>query len=71
MSEKPRPNDAVYLEILRRMTPEQRAKKAFELTEFSRKVFLTGLRQRYPEKSDDEIRALYLERLALCHNQTS
>jgi hypothetical protein len=71
MSLKPRPNDAVYLEILSKMTPEQRLKKAIELTEFSRKVFLTGLRQRFPEKSEEEIRALYLERLMLCHNQHS
>lgn len=67
MNEKPRPNHARYLEVLRSMTPEQRLKKAFELTELSRKLFLTGLRQRFPDRSEAEIRAIYLERLGFRH----
>ena len=33
MDPKPRPNHRLYLEALRRLTPEQRLLKAFELTE--------------------------------------
>jgi hypothetical protein len=69
MIEKPRPNDAIYLEVLRRMTPAEKLHKVFELTELSRKLFLIGLRERFPELSETELHDLYLKRLALCHNQ--
>ncbi|MBI4331207.1 MAG: hypothetical protein HY673_08000 [Chloroflexi bacterium] len=69
MDIKKRPNHKLYLEILRKMTPEQRLLKAFELTEFSRQLFLDGLRSRFPEKSEDEIKKIYLERLDKCHNR--
>ncbi|HEY2840216.1 MAG TPA: hypothetical protein VGJ26_13760 [Pirellulales bacterium] len=71
MSQKPRPNDARYLEVLRSMTEAERLEKAFELSELSRELFRIGLRQQFPEKSEAELRALYLERLALCRNQSS
>lgn len=64
---KPRPNDAQYLEVLRRMSPADRLRKAFELTELSRKLLRTGLRERFPELSEDELHTLYLEQLAACH----
>ncbi len=51
------------------MTPEARLSKSFELTAFARQLFLHGLRRSFPELSDDEIRALYLERLGRCHNR--
>jgi len=35
---KPRPNHEIYLVALRRMTPEQRLLKAFELTEQSHEL---------------------------------
>ncbi len=66
---KPRPNHQRYLEVLRSLTPEQRLLKAFELSEFSRALFLAGLRKRFPDKTEEEIRKIYLERLALCHNR--
>jgi hypothetical protein len=49
MDPKPRPNRKRYIEILRTMTPEDRLRKAFELTEFSRQLFAEGLRQRFPD----------------------
>ncbi len=58
-----------YIEILRRMTPEQRLAKAFELTEFTRALFRQGLRSRYPDMPDDEFEKLYRARLDLCHNR--
>lgn len=71
MSIKPRPNHHIYLESLRRQTPDQRLAKAFELGELSRSLFRDGLRQRFPGLSDDALRLLYLERLEKCHNRRS
>ena len=69
MDIKPRPNHRIYIETLRRMSPEQKLAKAFELTEMSRRLFREGLRRRFPDLSDAEFHRLYLERLALCHNK--
>jgi len=68
MDPKPRPNHRLYLEILRRMTPEQRLAKAFELTELAKAAFLYGLRRRFPGLSEQELRKLYRERLDKCRN---
>jgi hypothetical protein len=69
MPVKKNPNHAEYIRALRRLGPEGRLRRAFELTEFSRALFLQGLRIRFPEKSDAEIREIYIERLKLCHNR--
>lgn len=69
MSLKPRPNHRIYIETLRRMTPEQRLLKAFELSELSKALFVHGLRQRFPDLSEEEFRKLLLERLSKCHNR--
>jgi hypothetical protein len=42
------------VKILRGMTPEQRLRKAFELTEMSRALFATGLRARFPDLTQEE-----------------
>lgn len=65
---KPQPNHQRYLEVLRRMTPEQRMMKAFELTEMTRRLLRDGLRSTFPQASDDEIQRMYLEQLRKCHN---
>ena len=69
MDPKPRPNHRLYMETLRRMTPEQRLLKAFELSEFGRQLFISGLRRRFPDAPPDEFKALLLKRLAKCHNR--
>lgn len=69
MGVKTRPNHKLYLAVLRRMTPEQRLLKAFELSEFSKQLFLHGVRRRFPEKSEADIMKTYLERLDRCHNR--
>ena len=66
---KPRPNHKEYSRILRGMLPEQRLLKAFELSKFSKKLFIHGLRKRFPELSDEEFHELYLERLKKCYNR--
>jgi hypothetical protein len=66
---KPRPNHQLYLETLRRLTPEQRLLKAFELSAFAKQLFIHGLRQRFPDASEEEFRTILLSRLAECHNR--
>ncbi len=69
MEIKPRSNHRLYIQTLRRLTPEQRLRKAFELTDFSRELFRHGLRRRFPELSEDDLKLLYLKRLEKCHNR--
>jgi hypothetical protein len=59
----------MYLEILSRMTPEQKLNKVFELNAFVRGLFVHGLRERFPDLSESEFKKLLLERLAKCHNR--
>lgn len=59
----------VYLDILRRLTPEQRLRKAFELSDMARRLFEQGLRQRHPGLSPEEFQRLLLARLDKCHNR--
>jgi hypothetical protein len=71
MDPKSRPNHQLYLAALRRLTPEQRLLKAFELTELSRELFRAGLRQRFPEADEAELQRIYRKRLERCHNRLS
>ena len=66
---KDRPNHRRYIEVLRSMTPEQRLLKAFELSEFSRALFVEGLRRRHPELAAEEFATLLRSRLEKCHNR--
>jgi hypothetical protein len=59
----------VYIETLRRMTPEQRLLKAMELSDLSKQLFTHGLRKRFPDLSGEDFRKKLLERLELCHNR--
>lgn len=66
---KPRPNHREYLQALRAMTPQQRVDKAFELSAMSKQVFLEGLRDRFPDVSEEEFHEIMLRRLEKCHNR--
>lgn len=66
---KQHPNHRRYLEVLRRMSPEQRLRKAFELSDFSKALFAQGLRRRFSSLSEEEFRKLLNDRLAKCHNR--
>ena len=68
MDIKPRPNHELYLQTLARMTPTEKLHKIFELSEFSKRLFIQGLRERFPNLPPEEFHKLLLERLALCHN---
>ena len=69
MDIKKRPNHRHYTQILCSMSPEERLMKPFEVTEFPREPFLIGLRKRFPNLTEDELKRLYLERLDKCHNR--
>lgn len=69
MGIKPNPNHHVYLATLRKMTPEQRLAKAYELSAMTKELFLIGLQKRFSSKSEEEIKAIYLERIAKCYNR--
>lgn len=69
MEIKAHPNHYLYLETLRRMTPEQRLAKAFELSAMTKALFLIGLQKRFSFKNETEIMKLYLERIAKCYNR--
>jgi hypothetical protein len=69
MDPKERRNHKLYIQILRRMTPEQRLRKAFELSEFAKQLFIHGLRKRFPDLPEAEFKKLLLERLEKCHNR--
>jgi hypothetical protein len=62
-------NRRLYLEALGRMTPAQRLAKAMELSELGKRLFLHGLRRRFPDADEKQILAEYLERTARCHNR--
>jgi hypothetical protein len=69
MDPKPRPNHRLYIQSLRRMTPEQRLNKALELTAYSKTLFIEGLRRRFPDLPETEFLQLLLDRLEKCHNR--
>ena len=69
MNIKPLPNHKIYIQSIRAMGPEKRLRKAFELSEFSARLFREGLRKRFPRLSKKEFQKLYLERLQKCHNR--
>lgn len=48
--------DRVQLEIFKKMTPEQRLRRGFELSALTRKLQATGVRMRHPEYSDTEVK---------------
>jgi hypothetical protein len=69
MDIKPRPNHRLYIEILRRMTPEERLTEALELSEFSKQLFIARLQHRFLYLPEEELKTLIKARLERCHNR--
>lgn len=69
MNIKERTNHNIYIQVLRQMSPEKRLVRAFELSEFTRQLFVRGLHKRFPNLSDEEFKKILLERLNKCHNR--
>jgi hypothetical protein len=59
----------LYIRALRQMTPAQRLAKAIELSDLGKRLFLHGLRKRFPEADENQIHKHYLSRIARCHNR--
>jgi hypothetical protein len=51
------------------MTPEQRLLRASELSEMTKALLRQGLRERFPDVSEEELHRLFLDRLEECHKQ--
>ena len=69
MKIKNSPNHKIYIQVLRKMSPEKRLLKAFELSEFANQLFIHGLHKRYPNLPDEEFKKILMERLNKCHNR--
>jgi hypothetical protein len=69
MEIKKNENHQEYIKLLRSLSPEKRLLKSFELNEFAKKLFITGLKKRFPDLSDKEIKKIYLKRLEKCFNR--
>ena len=69
MELKPHANLSLYLQALRRMTPAQRLAKAMELSDLGKRLFLHGLRKRFPDADEKQIHEHYLNRIIRCHNR--
>jgi hypothetical protein len=67
-SPKPTLNRRQYLQVLARMGPSLRLCKAFELSDMTKQLLKDGLRRRFPERTEEQLHALYLKRLNRCHN---
>jgi hypothetical protein len=69
MNIKRNQNHSIYIKALRRLTPEQRLKKAFDLSDFAEKLFIYGLKKRLPNLREKEFKEKLFERLDKCHNR--
>jgi hypothetical protein len=69
MDPKPRPNHKVYIEILRRMTAEQKLQIVSDLSESTRSLFREGLRKRFPDATEEELHRIFLKRIEKCYNR--
>lgn len=66
---KREPNRQIYIDVLRKMTPENRLNKSFELNELAKNLLRHGLRSRFPEATDAELGVRLRRRIDKCHNQ--
>lgn len=66
---KPQPNRRIYIDALKRMTPEQRLAKAFELSDMTHEALRVALRARYPQAGQEELEVIYLESLERCRKR--
>lgn len=64
-------NRPLYIQILRRMTPEQRLRKALELTRDVREISRAGIRSRNPQLTPAEVDRLAVRQLLQWHSKTS
>jgi len=51
------------------MSPQEKLEKSFELTDMANEAFRAGLKNRYPQLTEDQLEQLYIEKKAACHNR--
>jgi hypothetical protein len=66
---KQQPNRQLYIKMLRRITPAQRLVKAMELSDLGKRLYLHGLRKRFPGDAEPQLRACSVREMARCHNR--
>lgn len=69
MRVKQLPNHQQYLTTLNKMSAEQRLLKALELSAITKQLFMAGLHKRFADKTETEIKEIYLQRLGKCYNR--
>ncbi|MCA9185908.1 MAG: hypothetical protein R3E01_09910 [Pirellulaceae bacterium] len=57
----------VWRDIVHRMTGEEKVMKSFELTATVREIMRAGLREQFPNASEEEIQRRYVDRLLRYH----
>ena len=58
----------IYLNALKNMTPEQKLKKACELSDFTKMLFINGLKKRNPGLNTVDFNKLFVEKILKCSN---
>jgi len=56
------PDDIRQIEILKRMSGEDRMRVGFEIYEFARKLAIAGIRYRFPDITEAELKEKLKER---------
>jgi len=69
MGHKKDPAHKVRIQVLRRMPPEKRLQAALELSDLTSRLFIQGLKKRFPHLSHEEFKRILRERLDKCHNR--
>jgi hypothetical protein len=69
MSVKQNLNHSIYIKALKGLSAEQRLKRALDLSDFTRRVFESGLKKRLSNLNEKEFKQKLYERLEKCHNR--
>jgi hypothetical protein len=65
------PNRKKYIEILQKMTGEERVRIAFELFEFAKDIMIEGMKAQNPKITPEEIQKEVVRRMMRCHKRNS
>jgi hypothetical protein len=65
------PNRKQYVEILRKMTGEERMRIAFELLEMAKDIMIEGMKAQNPDIKAEEIQQEVVRRMMRCHRRNS
>lgn len=63
--------DEVWLETLRRLTPEKKLKAVFDAWEFGFNLRVAGVKLRFPGLKEDEARRRAVAEMVECHKKSS